>query len=171
MKKLMTILSLLFLCQLSMAENIKIKVKAHKGEIITNGFTLGQMQGQLLCVFYSEKLGVQKVRRRYMQMLSKNVGEERYEFSVKKTSLTEWMPTFEIKSCAYKFIILGQKPNGKTALGDIVLAGAEHIVMSKEDIRQMEDRKWINEKVSSSIHPLSLVIGKDSKGRTRIIKK
>ncbi len=171
MYKLIISFLILFLSQSSFAENVKIKAKAHNGEIITHGFKLDLMQGELLCRFYSEKLGVQKVRRRYMQMLSKENSPGHYSFKVKKISLTEWLPTFEIKNCAYKFIILGKNEKDRTFLGDVVLAGQEHVDMSIEDIRQMEDRQWLHQRISSEISPLELIIGKNVKGNLAIIKK
>lgn len=139
MKAFLVFCSLFFFTFNASADNIRLKVPAIEGQIETSDIEITDSQVQLICHFFSEKLNVFKRRVRYAHTYHKKISANSYSIKMKKLSLTEILPTFELKRCAYKLILIGKDHEDKTLLGDLVLLGSEEETMDNGDIVQMKD--------------------------------
>jgi hypothetical protein len=125
------------------AENVKMKFFAVDTTIPTEQVIITQAQAKLRCVFTKSNQSGGLVRRRY-PLTRIQVSSDSFKLNIKKSSLTEWLPGFNLKSCAYVLITIGQDSLGKTVMGDIVLLGKLYGVMSQDELDFIQNRSDAN---------------------------
>lgn len=165
MKSILLVLGILFTSPL-FAENVKLKFSAIDSELKSEGLKIEQIQAKLRCHFVRTRDGGNFVSRRYpfTQYMDGQI-------KVKKSSLTEWLPGMELRSCAYVLIVTGKDDEGKPMLGDIILMGKMRGDMSDDELRWMQDREEADVYLKKRLEDIILVKGKDQRGRRRIIEK
>lgn len=146
------------------AENVKLRYSEINSELKSDGLEIEQVQAKLRCHFVRKKDGGNLIRRRYV--FSKYDAGKLW---IKKASLTEWLPGFDLRSCAYILIVLGKDEQGKSMMGDIVLMGQVRGDMSADDLRWMQDRTEADVYLNKRLEDITLVSGKDTRGRRRIV--
>ena len=165
MKFILVTLTLLLSTTL-MAENVKLRFSAIDNELKSEGLNIEQVQAKLRCHFVRTRDGGNFVSRRYpfTQYFDGQI-------KVKKSSLSEWLPGLELRSCAYILIVTGKDDEGRPMLGDIILMGKMRGDMSDDELRWMQNRSEADVYLNKRLEDMTLVKGKDERGRRRIIEK
>ena len=127
----------LFFINRAWADNVRIKSPAILGEIITDGVKIMHSQATLACQFEPRGNAGFKNRIRYAHTYHAPIAENRYSIRIKKFSLTEFLPTFELLNCSYRLILIAEDHNQKTMLGEFIFLGKNKGKMSAEEIKEM----------------------------------
>lgn len=165
-----TLIALSFIISLLMAlpafaDSVSVKAPALEGKIniTTPNLTLTDWQAVMSCHF--DYKGSRKESVRYPQTFIKAVsgtsGSE-FNISVKKGSLSEFLPGWRLLTCAYKLILLGRDTDAnKAVFGEIYLMGQEFGEMDPEDLKDMQNKDFVAKVLSDKFRQLKLGIATD----------
>lgn len=156
------------------ASGLTIKTPAFNDTFLVSDLNLEQIQPKLRCHLYNEKTGVNKIFRKYIHSSLKKTmtsqGATEYKIISKRGSLWNYLPGFEIQSCAYVLIVMGKQTyTGKSLMGDIVLMGQLKGRMSDEELSLLNDKKYVAMHLKKRIQDMHLMIGQDQRGIKRIV--
>lgn len=155
----LVLLLILLLPVISHADNVSMKTPELSGlvTIHSDHMTLTDWQAVMSCHF--DYKGSRKESIRYPQTFMKATGSDTYSISIKKGSLSEFLPTWRLLTCAYKLILIAKNSEtGKNAFGEINLAGQEHGEMDPVDLKVMMDKSALAEILNEKLKDLKLTI-------------
>lgn len=155
MKNLLFIAILYSVSNSIWAINFRAKAPAVSSQIYTDGLTLTDSQVTLSCRFHHENGQNRMNRIRYALTHHEQIGEHEYSMKIKKISLTEWLPKFDLYNCSYKLIAIAKDKNGKIYLGDLIFHGSEKEEMNANEIIQFKKDLL---KVDQTLSKLSIFI-------------
>lgn len=157
------------------ADNVRLKFNKLSGQAKASNLILTNVQTKLQCHFIRRRDGGHLIRTRLpltrLELVQGEGEKLQYKIHVKKGSLTEFLPGFDIHSCAVALIILGKDVNGKNMLGDVVLVGNLQGETDPVILDLMQDREQATEFLTKRLNELELIPGQNSRGKYRIIEK
>ena len=139
------------------ADNISIKTPELNGKIIFQAvnFKLTDWQAVMSCHF--DYKGSRKGVLRYPQTFVQAEAPNEYIIRIKKGSLSEILPGWDLLTCAYKLILIGRDTvTNKSLFGEIFLLGQEHGQMEMEDIRDFENKEYVTKALGDKLNDLKL---------------
>lgn len=142
------------------AENVFFKTSEVNGKITAAGINLTDWQAVMSCHF--DYKGSRKESIRYPQTWIKKLNETEYSLKVTKGSLSEFaIPGWRLLTCAYKLILIGKRDQNKTSFGEIYLIGQEHGEMDPQDLKDMQNKVWVDKVLADKTSNLELFISDD----------
>jgi hypothetical protein len=146
----------------SRADNVSMKTPELSGLVTFHGSNMKLTDWQAVMRCHFDYKGSRKESIRYPQTFMKDLGNEAYSISVKKGSLSEFLPTWRLLTCAYKLILIAKNTEtGKNAFGEIYLAGQEHGEMDPEELKVMEDQTMLAEILKEKLHDLRVTVNSE----------
>ncbi|MDO9184091.1 MAG: hypothetical protein Q7U04_16880 [Bacteriovorax sp.] len=159
MKKL-TILFALLISATTYADNVRVKTPAINGKIIVNNLELTDWQAVISCHFNYQ--GTRKESIRYPQTLLNKIDANTYALKIKAGSLSEFLPHWELLTCAYKLILIGKNSvTHQVAFGEIFLMGKESGSMSEGELQAIQDTALVTKILNDKTKELAVIFGKD----------
>ena len=123
----------------SMAENVKMKFTQKSFNFIEeDGLKIEQIQAKLRCHFVHMTRGNNQISGRY-PFTRISYSENNQILNIKKSSLTEFMPNFDLINCSYLLVVLGRNNAGKLIGGDIALLGSLKSQMSSQELKFIQN--------------------------------
>lgn len=160
MKKITICIALLFICSPLLAETVKFKSPAISGKIIANNIEMTDWQTVMSCHFNYR--GSRKESIRYPQTFLTNHEGSAYALKIKAGALNEYMPNWELLTCAYKLILIGKNTTThQLAFGEIFLLGKETGVMSESELQAIQDINQVTKILNDKTKELVITNGKD----------
>ncbi len=154
MKKTFLALSLMTFSQLSNAVSIHYQTRELKG-VIKTSVPLEQVQAQMGCVFENTSGNLIDTRvSPTTRIIKMNEGE--YQLIIKGGSYREILPSYQLVSCHYKFIVLGRTLTGKAVLEDVFVMGSDRERMEANELEIFRNKNAVSEKLESLINPLEV---------------
>lgn len=157
LKLFLSITLSVFICSNALADNISIKTPELNGKIIfkAQNFKLTDWQAVMSCHF--DYKGSRKGVQRFIQTFVQPEAENNYLIRIKKGSLSEFLPGWDLLTCAYKLILIGRDTvTNKSLFGEIYLLGKEHGQMEMEDIRDFENIDYVTKALGDKLNDLKL---------------
>ncbi len=142
------------------AEIVRYKAPLINGKLIANNLEMTDWQAVMSCHF--NYYGSRKESIRYPQtFLTKSDGNS-YNLKVKAGSLSEYLPHWELLTCAYKLILIGKNATThQLAFGEIYLLGKESGVMSEAELQAIQDTNFVTKALNDKTKELVITYGKD----------
>ncbi len=160
MKKLITLFTLVLLSLNAHADNVKYKTPAINGKLIANNIEMTDWQAVMSCHFNYQ--GGRKESIRYPQTFLTKTEGTNYTLKIKAGSLSEFLPHWDLLTCAYKLILIGKNATTHSlAFGEIFLMGKESGVMSESELQSMMDINYVTKVLNEKTKELSVSFGKD----------
>jgi hypothetical protein len=142
------------------AENVFFKTSEVNGKITASGINLTDWQAVMSCHF--DYKGSRKESIRYPQTWVKKINDTEYSLKVTKGSLSEFaIPGWRLLTCAYKLILIGKRDQIKTAFGEIYLLGQENGEMDPQDLKDIQNKEWVDKVLADKTMNLELFISPD----------
>lgn len=143
-----------------LAETVRYKAPVINGKLIANNIEMTDWQAVMSCHFNYQ--GRRKESIRYPQtFLTEHVGNS-YTLRIKAGSLSEFLPNWELLTCAYKLILIGKNTiTHQSAFGEIYLLGKESGVMSESELQSMQDINQVTKALNEKTRELVITNGKD----------
>lgn len=142
------------------AENVRFKAPPLNGKLIANNIELTDWQTVMSCHFNHR--GQRKESIRYPQTFLSNHEGSGYQLKIKAGSLSEYLPNWELQTCAYKLILIGKNSTTRQlAFGEIYLLGKESGVMSTSELQVMQDLNLVTKILNEKTRELVITNGKD----------
>lgn len=154
--------------QYSYAATINIKSPAFTGEMTADSVKITDTQMTLSCRFTKDQNPGQLERIMYPLTHHELVANERYSLRVKAARYWEFLPTFDIKNCSLKLIVIAKDKNQRSHLGDFVLLGSEKEQMTQEEIQEMKSEL---EDISRMFQPFHIFLERTSQGLRLAFRK
>lgn len=135
---------------------VSFKTPEINGTIAAPSLRLTDWQAVMSCHF--DHNGSRKESIRYPQTWIRPASGDNYSLKIKKGSLSEMLPGWRLLTCAYKLLLIGKDPSGKTAFGEIYLLGQEHGEMDEIDLDDLQNREWAAKVLTDKTSHLKLSI-------------
>lgn len=144
----------------AMAEVVRFKAPLINGKLIANNIEMTDWQTVMSCHFNYR--GQRKESIRYPQtFLTEHTGNS-YNLRIKAGSLSEYLPNWELLTCAYKLILIGKNiTTHQLAFGEIYLLGKESGVMSESELQAIQDINYVSKVLNEKTRELVITNGKD----------
>lgn len=140
------------------ADIVSFKAPEINGKIRTDdNLVLTDWQAIMSCHF--DVKGVRKESVRYPQTILKKISNNQYSLYVKKGSLSEMLPGWRLLTCAYKLLLIGKNLDlDKSLMGEIYLLGQEFGEMDPEDLKDIQNKEYVEKVLTDKTRDLSLTI-------------
>ena len=140
------------------ADIVSFKTPEINGKIRTDdNLVLTDWQVIMSCHF--DVKGVRKESVRYPHTILKKISGNQYSLYVKKGSLSEMLPGWKLLTCAYKLLLIGKNLDlDKNLMGEIYLLGQEFGEMDPEDLKDIQNREYVEKVLTDKTRELSLTI-------------
>jgi hypothetical protein len=142
------------------AENVRFKTPAIDGKLIANNIEVTDWQAVMSCHFNFK--GQRKESIRYPQTFLVKQNSSTYTLKIKAGSLSEFLPGWDLLTCAYKLLFIGKNiTTHQLAFGEIFLLGKESGEMSESELKSMQDYSMVSKILSEKTKDLTISNGKD----------
>lgn len=144
----------------AIAESVRFKAPALTGKLIANNIEMTDWQTVMSCHFNYR--GQRKESIRYPQTFLTAHNGSGYTLKIKAGSLSEFLPNWELLTCAYKLILIGKNiTTRQLSFGEIYLLGKENGVMSESELQAMQDINLVTKLLNEKTRELVITNGKD----------
>lgn len=160
MKTMTIFFTLLFIYSNAFADNVRFRAPQISGKLIANNIEMTDWQTVMSCHFNYR--GQRKESIRYPQTWLKKIDNNTYSLKIKAGSLSEFLPHFELLTCAYKLILIGKnQTTHQLSFGEIYLLGKETGVMSESELQTMQEFSTVSKLLNEKTKELTVTNGKD----------
>jgi hypothetical protein len=160
MKTITIFFALLLFYSNAFADNVRFKAPPINGKLIANNIEMTDWQTAMSCHFNYRGKRIQSIR--YPQTWLNKIDTNTYSLKIKGGTLNEFLPHFELLTCAYKLILIGKnQTTHQLSFGEIYLLGKESGVMSESELQAMQELPTVAKALNEKTKELTITNGKD----------